>query len=163
MRRFVTFALVAGLVSLSSAELSAQCTGPGQVTITEYGNTCTFFGQDAQLSGRYDRTTCTLTLLQESSPTCCNTFLAAQVLLLGLNPIVPGAADPRLIPGCTLSVLPDVALVQVRGAGGQWSFRLPTVPVAINVSMQGLNDYFTTIGFSHDLQTTNGLTVSLRP
>lgn len=149
------------LLRAAGALLAASGLLPSQSAVfTPYGASCDFFGQPAALSGSFDPTTSTMTLKQSWSPTCCNTFLATQFLLLGARPLIPGVRHPLLVPGCVLLVEPAAFLSQPRG-NGLWVFRVPRLPVAITVYTQGINDYFTTISFSHDLQSTNGLQIDL--
>jgi len=138
----------------------AQCAGP-TVSITSYGQTCEFFAQPSLLQGKYDPSTCLLTLSLSPVKTCCNTFARNHILLIGLRPIEPGRPHELLVNGCLLSVLPDIALAQPVSSGGVWQFRLPAVSVPLQVNFQGLTDYFTTIGFSSDFQTSNALRVGL--
>jgi len=48
-----------------------------------------------------------------------------------------------------------------RTAGGKIQLPIPNVSSKFTVYGQGLNDYFTTIGFSHDFQTTQGLQIDI--
>lgn len=157
--------LAALALALASAQLRAQplCQGPSDVGFTRYGNTCDFFGQPATLKGDYDRSTCTMTLQMTVASTCCNTYPQSQILLLGAQPIIPGQRLPILVPSCTLSVIPLVALPQPAGpSGAEWSFRLPTVSLQASLFAQGVNHYFTTIGNRDELQSSNGLQIDLR-
>lgn len=152
--------LVTLLGVFTAAPVPAQCNGPTQAQITSYGSTCDFFGQPATLQGHYDATSCTLTLQLSTARTCCNTFPQTQLLLLGTQPIVPGLPHPLLVSGCLLSVQPLSFLMQPASAGGTWSFVLPPLP-PLTFFVQGLDDYFTTIGLSHDLQSSNALRIDL--
>lgn len=141
---------------------TAQCQGPKSVRISAYGKTCAFFNQHATLKGAYDPRTCTLTLTLTKARTCCNTFPRTQALLFGTKAIVPGRPHPLLLPTCLLSLEIVASDAQPVSAGGVWRFRIPPVPVAATVYVQGLNHYFTTIGFRHDLQTSNALRIDVR-
>ena len=139
---------------------TAQCLGPNQVGFRTYGEPCSFFLQEATLTGSYERSTCTMTLTQSVSNTCCNTYPTTQFLLLGFEPRDPGIAVPWLPPGCTLALRPIVHLAQPANLGGTWAFTLPSLPFPAVLYAQGLNQYFTTVNFSHDFQTTNGLEIT---
>ncbi len=158
MRQVVLASCLALHVLIGSA--ASQCVGPS-VTIETYGQTCAFFGQPANLSASYDPSACMLSLQLSRSQTCCNTFLSAQALLIGLRPFDPGIRSPVLVPGCVLSLFPDIVLVQPPAAGGVWNLVLPPVGVPLDLYFQGVNDYFTTIGFTHDFQASDAVRVSL--
>ncbi len=139
----------------------AASTCANSVTATAYGNTCVFFTQDSKLSAVYDATACNLRIELTASQTCCNTFLAQQFLMIGATPIIPGIALPELVPGCELALVPLVILAQSPTAGGVWNLYVPPVPSLVTLYAQGANDYFTTIGMSHDYQTSNGLKLDI--
>jgi hypothetical protein len=164
MKRLLLGTLAAVALSSTGGDLRAQCVGPNSVAFTDYGRTCDFFGQPANLNGVYDQAICTLFLRHSLSQTCCNTFPVGQVLMLGVRPVVPGIRDPLLVPGCVLSVVPEVVLIApfMGGVGNEWRFRLPRVSVPVTLFAQGINLYFTTIGFTRDFQTTNGVRIDIR-
>jgi len=62
-----------------------------------------------------------------------------------------------LVSGCLLSVVPDLVLPLPASAGGVLHLKVPAFPAKVTVYFQGLNDYFTTIGLTHDYQTSQGL------
>jgi len=81
--------------------------------------------------------------------------------MLGVQPIDPGLPHPLLVPGCLLSVDPVFVLPLARASAPQWQIVLPRLP-AVNLFAQAVNDYFTTIGMTHDFQTTPGLRIEVR-
>lgn len=154
--RFPTLVFAAFLTALVAHDARAQC---ANVAIGSYGNTCAFFGQDAILSAGFNSSTCTLDVKLSVSQTCCNTFPSGQILLIGTAPIIPGINIAPLLPSCELSVIPLVQLPTSVGSG--WSFFIPPVPVAATFYLQGVNTYFTTIGFTTDYQSSNALKLGL--
>lgn len=154
--------LTLSVLAALAVPAAAQCQGPKSVRIKAYGKTCAFFNQHATLKGAYDSRTCTLTLALTKARTCCNTFPRTQLLLFGTKPIIPGQPHPLLLPTCVLSLEIVAADAQPASAGGVWRFRLPPVPVAATVYVQGVNHYFTTIGFRHDLQSSNALQIDIQ-
>lgn len=151
-RLLVLFVLLLGTAA------RAQCNGPTSVSLTPYGGTCTYWSANAALQARYDTTTCVLQVQFDAARTCCNVYLRQRLLLLGVQPIVPGLPLPALVPGCELAVVPLVALID---AGGRAPFALRLPPITgVTLYVQGVNTYFTTIGLHTDLQTTDGLRVS---
>lgn len=164
MLRSIVLGIAALGATLSSVMAQSTCNGPSAVGLSAYGATCTFFGSPATLGGSYDQQTCTLTLRLSSPQTCCNTFLRDQAILIGASPIIPGLPSPILLPGCEFAVNPFVVLPPQGGPGplqGQWQLRLPTTPIAFSVYAQGVNQFFTTIGFSNDFQLSNGLQIDI--
>ncbi|MCB9920176.1 MAG: hypothetical protein H6832_17375 [Planctomycetes bacterium] len=153
---FLSSAMALGSVTMEAA--SAQCV---KLTFRTYGQTCAFFNQAATLSPAYDGSTCVMTLTLGRSQTCCNTFLTGQFLFLSTRPISPGIQDPLLVPGCLLSVVPDFVLPLPQSSGG--IVKLPIPPTLVNLTFyaQGLNDYLTTIGLTHDYQTSQGLSIAI--
>lgn len=156
MRCFLLSTLV--VLGILVPPASAQCP---RVSFAKYGTTCAFFNQHAVLDARFDAQTCTAVLTLGSSRTCCNTFLSLQALFVSLTKIDPGIRHPLLINGCLLSVVPDLVFVAPRSAGGVFLLPMAGLPAKITFYAQGLNDYFTTIGFSHDYQTSQGLQIDL--
>ncbi len=154
--RFPTLVLAAFLAGFLAAESRAQC---ANVAIGSYGNTCPFFLQDATLSAAFNTSTCTLDVDLSVSQTCCNTFPNGQILIIGTAPIIPGIHVVPLLPSCELAVVPLVQLPTSVGNG--WSFFIPAVPVTATFYLQGVNTYFTTIGFTTDYQSSNGLKLDL--
>jgi hypothetical protein len=150
--------MAAGLVLALAGSTSAQC---ARVSFGKFGTTCAFFNQHATLGASYDQTNCQATLTIGSATTCCNTFLSGQFLILGATKVDPGVPHPLLVRGCLLSVFPDVVLPLPRTAGGKVQLPIPKFPVKVTVYAQGLNDYFTTIGLTHDFQTTQGLQIDI--
>ena len=150
------------VICSGAVPLPGQCNGPRSVQLASYGKTCAFFSHHATLSGSYDPRVCTLTLHLTIARTCCNTFPVTQLLAAGATPITPGAPLPMLVPGCVLSVLPVFVFAQPVSAGGIWKIPLPPVTAPVTVYFQGIDHYFTTIGMTHDYQTSNGLRVVLR-
>lgn len=160
--RCVLVALCLALVC-PTPRTQPTCVGPQQVSFVSYGESCSFFLQDATLSGAYDPASCTMTLTQTLSSTCCNTFPTNQFLLFGLSP-APGTPLPGLAPGCSLLVQPLFFAGQpapLTSTTGTWDFVLPAVPFPVVLYVQGLNQYFTTVSFSNDFQTTNGLEITI--
>jgi hypothetical protein len=81
--------------------------------------------------------------------------------MIGAAPVIPGVGHPLLVTGCLISAVPDVVLPgTVRGANS-WSFQLPPL-AGVTAYAQGVNDYFTTIGMTHDFQTSHGLRMDFR-
>jgi hypothetical protein len=136
----------------------AQCNSVG---FSPYGTSCAFFGQPATITGAWDPTRCTLSLTVTGARTCCNTFPFAYVLLLGAMPIDPGLPHPILLPGCLLAVVPDVVLAQPVAAGSMFQFTLPPLP-RTTLFVQGAVDYFTSIGQTHDFQTTDAVKIGIQ-
>ena len=144
--------------SLLAAAATAQC---NTVTFGNYGTTCSYFGQAAAISGSWDATRCELTIAFTVARTCCNTFPSGHLLLLGAQPIIPGIPHPLLVSGCLLSVDPIFVLALARTTMPQVQLTLPRLP-PLALFAQGVNDYFTTIGMTHDLQSTDGLSIDVR-
>ncbi len=131
------------------------------MTFSHYGAAC----QGASLAlpgieGGFDGSSgCTVTVELFAPPTCCNTYLVAQFLVVGLSP-----ASHVFPSGCTLLAFPDwvIALSPTPGftlLHGQ----LPADPslVGMSVYLQGVVDDFTTIGMDHDLGFSDGLRLKL--
>jgi len=152
---------VGAALLLLASPLPSQCQGPKSVKISSYGQTCQFFSHHATLTGRYDARICTLTLTLSKATTCCNTFLSMQMLMIGTVSIVPGVPLPFSVRSCVLSLQPIMIFAQPASAGGVWNVPLPPVPGPVTLYLQGVNDYFTTIGLSHDFQTSNGMRIDL--
>lgn len=157
-RRFLAVALAVLSTLWFSTRASAQCPS---VRITPYGVTCPFFGQHATLTGSYDSGSCLLSLSLTRSATCCNTFARLQVLVFGVAGFDPGFRHPLLVPGCLLSVSSDVLISLAPTSVGQLQLTVPRVPAPISVFVQGINDYFTTIGLTHDFQTSDALRLDI--
>ena len=152
--RFVPLVLAACAVLAPSA--AAQCTVQN-VTFRAHGAGCaTVFAAVPVLSGTFDSRTCTLSLTLDGFGGCCNTFLSDKVVLLGVNPV----SLPLPWAGCTLLVQPDAAVVIPRGQD-TLRIALPPGVAAGTFHAQGVNHYFTTIGFTHDLNWSQGLAVAI--
>ncbi len=160
MRHLLLSASLTLAATFTPNTASAQCPGPNSATFSPYGATCAFFGQDSFLSGAYDATTCTMTLTHTSSLVCCNTFLVTNVILIGAQPITPGLPIPGfLVPGCEVAVVP-FSDFQSTPAQTLVEFPVPASAIGLTLYFQGVNVYFTTIGFTNDFQTSNGLSAT---
>ena len=62
-------------------------------------------------------------------------------------------------PGCFLLAQPDLVLVFPGSAGAAFTAPIPVIDVTLFV--QGVNHYFTTIGFTNDYNWSNGLKVDI--
>lgn len=150
-------------ITLGFAMLIASGSTAQTVSLRGYGPVCSFFGQTSTLAANYDARSRGLTLRLDHSTTCCNTFLSGSYLMVGLRPIEPGLPLPLFVPGCELAVLPVLTLADPNRTG-VWSLTVPaTLPVGATFAFQGVNDYFTTIGLSHDLQLSNGVELTILP
>jgi len=136
----------------------AQC---NTVTFANYATTCAYAGQHSAISGTFDSRTCRLTVAFTVSRTCCNTLPFVHALLLGVRPFDPGLPHPLLVPGCILAVDPVVVLGIARSTAPSVTFTLPPLP-ATHLFAQGVTDYFTTVGMTHELQTSDGLRIDVR-
>ncbi len=87
--RKMTIALCA--LALSCAALPGQCTNVSNVIFTSYGVGCPQGGGlqfGPTLSGTWDPASCTAGIqLTGGGPFCCNTFLQARILIVGLQPL----------------------------------------------------------------------------
>jgi hypothetical protein len=146
------------VLALLAAAPAAQC---NTVAFTTWGVACSVFGQPANIGGAWDPARCQLTIAFPVARTCCNTFPFAHLVLLGARGFDPGLPHPLLVPGCLLYVDPLVVVPLARSQAPQIQLTLPRLP-AVSLFAQGVNDYFTTLGMTHDLQTTDGLRIDLR-
>lgn len=160
MRKAILGALVAGLIGTTAA---AQCGNVSAVSFTPYGQGCSVVTPAAPtLTGVYDPNACTVTLTLSAPPTCCNVFLQTQVLAIGLAPA--NLAIPGLNPGCNLLLDPAQIFLVQQGpppGGGTFSVTIPpgSTLAGLTVYAQGMNVYFTTIGFTTDFELSQGLQV----
>ena len=154
----IRHSLLACCVWLSATVASAQ--HPAGIAFQNYGPTCSFFLQDATIAGSYDASTGDLTIEVDPAATCCNTYLSGEYLLIGVAPLTGlPALPPPFAPGCEILVWPFATLFS---QGDQpWTFRMPPFPPGMKLYMQGVARYFTTIGFTDDLQTTDGLDLTV--
>ncbi|MEZ6194713.1 MAG: hypothetical protein R3F20_03140 [Planctomycetota bacterium] len=151
--------LVAALVLGAALSLTApaQCSIAG-MGFTPYGTGCSFLFSAPALGGTFDPASCTATLNFGFSPSCCNTFLASRYLIVGNSAT---QTTIPISPGCTLLAAPDLILELGPVFSDQIAIPIPSwMPPGLTFYLQGANLYFTTIGFSYDLETTNGLLVT---
>lgn len=128
------------------------------VAIGQYGNGCAVQFDVPVLKAGFDPTHCQLTLSLSGFPGCCNTFLANRIFLFGLNPLAVPA--PPFGAGCMLLASPDLILVLPSSAGANVVFPIPPGLFA-TIYTQGINDYFTTFGLTHDYNWSNGVKIVL--
>lgn len=143
-----------------STAVAAQC--PFQtLSLQSYGRGCTtVFLQPTTLSGSLDPAACSLGLVVQSFQGCCNTFLTARLLAIGVQQTA--VPLPQIGPGCTLLVDPVALLLQPAPAGDTFWLPLPATLVApLHFVAQGAALY-TTFGVSIDLQLTEGFAVLLQ-
>lgn len=152
----------AAALALGGVLAAQTCNGPSSVFFANSGATCDFFGQPATMSGNYDVRTCTLTLTQSIPTTCCNTIPTMTFLLIGATQLLPGVTSSVLVPGCEIGVIP-FAVVPGPAIGTSQSvdFVLPAPMTPFTIHAQGINQFFTTIGGSTDLQSTDVLSVTI--
>ncbi len=129
-----------------------------QVTASPYGFGCAPFFDVPVLKAGVDPSACTLTFSLSGISGCCNTYLWNRILILGASPAQ--IAVPPFVSGCMLLASPDVLLVFPASAGN--TFTSPIPALALTVYVQGVNDYFTTFGFTHDYNWSNGLKIDIQ-
>lgn len=163
---FAGLAAVRPLATLCAAAFGAAIAAPCQcpvqtVVLTNYGQGCTpVFQQVPTLNVVLDPVACRLDLSVAAFPGCCNTFLSAHLLMLGVAPA--NLPLPVLGPGCTLLTSPDVLMFQPRSGGGTFPLALPpALPLPLTVFAQPGALYFTTIGMTDDLSIGAGTSIAL--
>lgn len=148
------------LAVLLSAPAAAQCPF-SSVSLQSQGNGCTtVFNQPTTLAAALDATSCTLGVTVQSFSGCCNTFLTARMLALGVRQIrVP---LPFVGANCTLLVDPAALLLLPAAGGDTFTFNLPaTLPSPLSFEAQGAALYVT-FGVTFDWQLTAGGTILLQ-
>ncbi len=150
--------LACALVLFSSSGAASQCF-IGGVNFTNYGQGCTPFFTAPQISGQFDAASCTLTFSLTSSPSCCNTYLVERFFVFGV--LQAAQPLPFLGPGCFSWTSADLIVAQPSSAGGDLAVLLPPAAVGLTFYAQGANHFFTTIGFTHDYELSQGLRVDI--
>ncbi|HGY90823.1 MAG TPA: hypothetical protein ENK43_06605 [Planctomycetes bacterium] len=158
MTKTSTLILASALVLFLTSFAPSQCF-IGGVNFTNYGQGCTPFFSPPQISGQFDPASCTLTFSLTSSPSCCNTYLVERFFVFGL--FQAAQPLPFLGPGCVSYTSADLIVVQPNSAGGDLSVLLPPSAIGITFYAQGANHFFTTIGFTHDYELSQGLRVDI--
>lgn len=146
--------------ALLPATAAAQCPY-SSVSLQSHGSGCTtVFNQPTTLAAALDATNCTLGVTVQSFTGCCNTFLSARMLALGVRQV--NVPLPFVGPNCTLLV-DRAALLLLPAAGGDtFTFNLPvTLPSPLSFEAQGAALYVT-FGVSFDWQLTAGGTILLQ-
>src|SRR5262252_9148241 len=114
-------ALFAG--ALLAAAAAAQCPF-ASVSLSSYGQGCvTVFPTPPTLGGGLDTNACRLGLTVTAVTGCCNTFLSARLLALGVQQVATPL--PSVGPNCTLLVQPDVVLFLPASGGDTFFLNLP--------------------------------------
>jgi hypothetical protein len=146
--------------SLAASGAGAQCLIAG-LSLAPYGSGCSFaFGVPA-LSASFDPAACSATVSVNAAGGCCNTFLVSRALAVGLTPV--SFPLPFIGAGCDLLTSADLFILeQPSSAGPDFVFDFaPGVWLwGLTVYVQGAAHYFTTIGFTHDYNLTDGLAVT---
>ncbi len=158
MSKTSSFVLACALAFFLTSPATSQCF-IGGVNFTNYGQGCTPFFSPPQISGQFDPASCTLTFSLTNSPSCCNTYLVERFFVFGLQQ----AAQPLpfLGPNCFSWTSADLIVVQSNSAGGDLAVLLPPGAVGLTFYAQGANHFFTTIGFTHDYELSQGLRVDI--
>lgn len=143
------------LLAACAMATTAVAQFPAGIAVQNYGTTCEFFTQASQISGSYDPTNGRLTVDHAPSQTCCNTYPIDRFLLIGVVPWSGTPLPPPFAPGCEVLTVPFATLYS--STNDPWMLSMPNLPAGVKLYVQGVNRYFTTIGFSHDYQTTDGL------
>ena len=146
--------LVFAFSTLVTASL-AVAQFPAGIGVQSYGPTCEFFGQASSISASYDPTNGMLTVDHPPAQTCCNTFPVDRFLLIGVARLTGAVLPPPFAPGCEVLTIPFATFYSP--TNDPWTLSMPNLPPGTRLYAQGVNRYFTTIGFSHDYQTTDGL------
>ncbi|MCA8942190.1 MAG: hypothetical protein KDB80_06475, partial [Planctomycetes bacterium] len=87
-------------------------------------------------------------------------WLSRQYLLVGVVPLQGFPLPTPFATGCAAWVLP-LTTGHHDGVARPWSLAMPRPPPGMHVHLQGVNEYFTTIDSSIDLQTTDGLDLTV--
>lgn len=139
-----------GLAVLSAAvRVEAQC---ANVTLSPYGVGCATQFDVPVLKGAFDAAACAVDLAFSGQSGCCNTFLSAKFILLGIHQVSIPA--PGIGPGCLLLVDP---LLIVALPASVTDLHIPLPPVTgVTGFLQVVNQY-TTFGVVNDYNLSNGL------
>lgn len=136
--------------------LPAQCQFQ-TVTQQAYGVGCSeVFGFAPTVAVSLDPMACELIVSVEADTGCCNTWKDGSWLVLGLQPTaVPlQLADPN----CTLLAQPDLVFVQPGFESGRFALPIPPWLPPIQLHVQGVATYYTTILFPNPLGPQFSLT-----
>ncbi len=145
--------------SLLAASLAAQCPYVS-ATQQSYGLPCgSVFSVPPLIAARLDVPQCTLRLQVNAYTGCCNTFLRARVVVLGLQPT--SIPLPQFGLGCTLWTQPLASLYQPTASGDTFPIPLPPGLPPITLHAQGVGVYVT-FGVQYDLMLTDGAAITLR-
>ena len=149
------------LVFASCAAFSLGAPAPAQitgVTVTAYGQPCNPLFGGPTMRVALDSSLQQLSVLVVAPGGCCNTFLTARLLALGL-----GQATIPLptAPPCALLVSPDLVLFLPVSGGDTFTLPLPPGLQPLTLYGQAAAMYFTTIGFSTDVALTAGAEIDL--
>jgi hypothetical protein len=154
-------ALLVVALALLARTVSAQACSY-DVDVASYGEPCAIASsQLSTLTGSFDGGAgCRLTLVYAVPAVCCNVFVAQQLLVIGLAPAaltLPGGCPLLVAPTWLVGLPPKVGATVLTAT-------LPDLPVLVGQSLyvQGVVDRFSTIGFTHDLETTGGLALAFR-
>jgi len=154
MKRFAQATLALAL--LVPALPAQSC--PSSVQFTPYGLGCSAtLLAPPTMTGAFDASTCSLTLTVFAQQTCCNVLIAGRFLVIGTQQV---SIPFPLGMGCTILASLDVIVPLAGGSGGVGvTFPLPPAVIGQTVYSQGVVDRFTTIGFTHDFEFTQGCAI----
>jgi hypothetical protein len=162
MRGRFTILLATALLlvgTTATAQDAELCTFTG-VDTEDFGAGCGFLAPPV-LTIDFTEGDCTLDFAIDA-PTCCNTFVTGHWLLVGTGlPTPAGLNSPPFLPGCQLWVDPFLVIGPLPLTST--SIVLPPIlPITpITVQIQAVPVFFTTIGMSTDLGTTQGVDLTL--
>jgi hypothetical protein len=158
-RLFAALVLVSALASTST---EAKGGSPGlacpDVAISNYGFGCATQFDVPELAVGHDPSACTLTFKLSGFQGCCNTYLWNRIFIFGTSPV--SVPVPPFAAGCVLLASPDLILVLPNSFGNSFTVQLPAI-LDVTVYAQGVNDYFTTLGLSHDYNWSQGVKIDI--
>lgn len=142
-------------IALSASFVASQCAFTS-VSVSSYGQPCSIWVTPTTIAVGLNSTSCTLDLDVVAFPGCCNTFLTARVLVLGMAQI--SVPVPQFGVNCDLLVSPDVFVLQQSSAPS-----LPNAPFpATTINAQAAAIYFSTFGLTTEWALSAGYQIDLQ-
>ena len=162
MKRLV---LALSLLALPMTGHAGDADGPcifSGITTTDFGSGSGFLAPSLAVYG-FDSTTCSL-VWKIDAPTCCNVLVTANFLAVGssVDPIgVP--LGPPFYSGSSFH-LGGLGFILGPFTGYTGGVLLPSDPALIGLALpvQGIVEFFTTIGFTYDYGVTQGTLITFQ-
>lgn len=154
--------IVAALAVLALAVPANAQVCPYTIAFGSYGSGCAVAAfAPPTIDAAFDGTNaCDVKLAYSVPPACCNVLLTMQVLVIGTQAV--SVPQPG---GCTLLASPNLVVALPPMTGDTVIVAaLPPNPVFVGTTlyMQGVINRFTTIGFTNDLEFSNGLKMAFQ-